>query len=125
MYLWAVAWRGQAVSAVRHSGAAPDPTAWAELSGAVMLAAVPVVGLLAAHALGSIAVPSRRDIRARWVAHLAFTSPSLLVAFGNYARILNARTLVTPLWMALWAACIAVVLMGGSAPAAPVNASER
>jgi hypothetical protein len=81
----------------------------------------PALALYAAHVLGTISQPTRRQVRARWMAHLAFTAPSLLVAFGNYARILGARTIVTPAWVVLWLAVIVAVLIASADTAPPAD----
>lgn len=119
IYPWCVTLMGQGVALVRHPAATAPAAAWAALCGSVLLVcATPVAAVYASYVLGAVEQPTRRHMRARWTAHLAFTAPSLLVAFGNYARILNLRTLVTPAWVVVWLAAV-VAVFAASADAAP------
>jgi hypothetical protein len=120
VYPWMVVLLSRSVSAVRHPGAVAPSLAWVGVTAAVLLiCAVPAIGVAVAYQLGRNDAPTRRQLRARWIAYLAVASPSLLLAFGNYSRLLHARAAVTPAWDLLWLGCLAAVLIGGGEPAAP------
>lgn len=123
-YQWAIALVGRDVALVRHAGGSGSAVAWVGLCGSLILVcAVPVAALYVSYVLGTVAQPTRREMRARWIAHLAFTAPSLLVAFGNYARILGAPTIVTDAWTIVWLAAIVAVFAASSDVAPPVDTS--
>ena len=102
----------RSVAMVRHSGETKTPLAWiAVLISFALVCAVPAGSLMVGHVLGNVQPVTLRQRRGRWVAHLAFTAPSMLVAMGNFARLLNARSLVTPAWLVLWFAAALFVLL--------------
>lgn len=124
VYPWCVAVMGTSVALVRHPDAASHVVAWMRLGASVLLVcAPPLAALYVSYLLGAVEQPTRRQMRARWIAHLAFTAPSLLVAFGNYARILGTRTLVTPAWVLLWLAALVAVVTASADEAPRVDTS--
>src|SRR5690242_11827484 len=93
----------RSVAIVRHPGETQTPLVWIALVVSVVpVFAVPAGSFMVGHLLGNVQPVTLRQRHGRWVAHLAFTAPSMLVAMGNFARLLNARNLVTPAWLVLW-----------------------
>lgn len=112
VYPWCLTLLERSVVIVRHSGEAQAPLAWIGMVFAVALvSAVPAGSLIVGHLLGNVQPVTRRQRHGRWAAHLAFTAPSMLVATGNFARLLDARSLVTPAWLVLWFAAALFVLL--------------
>ena len=112
----------RSVAMVRHSGVTQTPPAWIAVVVFVALVfAVPTGSLMVGHVLGNVQPVTRRQRHGRWAAHLAFTAPSMLVAMGNFARLLNARSLVTPAWLVLWSGAALFVLLSPQTVVTPIK----
>jgi hypothetical protein len=110
-----------AVALIHASGL--DGAAAAALGTAVALVAawaVMGVSFLVGHRVGGGAW-------ARILCHLAFTTPTLIVALGNFAGVVHRRGAVTAVWLLLWALLAAVALArpGRAALTAPTAAPGR
>lgn len=63
---------------------------------------------------------------ARLLAHLAFTTPTLLVAVGNVVGLFHARGVAAYAWPLFWLALMVVVSLAQEAPQpAPISSSRR
>jgi hypothetical protein len=95
------------------SNASSMLVAWISMFVAVVLTyGVPAISLAVAVALGRLDTPSRGQLRARRLAHLAFTSPSLFVFIGVVFYLLGSANGDYLFWAVLCAAVL--VLMAGS-----------
>lgn len=109
------------VMALYHSGQllnhASNPSsmlvAWISMFVAVVLTyGVPAISLAVAVTLARLDTPSRMQLRARRLAHLAFASSSLFVFIGVVFYLLGSANGDYLFWALLWAA--ALVLIAGS-----------
>jgi hypothetical protein len=88
---------------VEHGSASPDGLAlWFGVAGSLLLA----LGIMGA-AFVSVRMPT--DFRSRTAAHLAFTTPSLFVGFGNAANLVHSPQVTTLGWPIFWAFVAVVV----------------
>lgn len=104
--------------------APPDAPAIVIVALAIVVAALGVmaVAFVRARDLGRVGAGSA----GRLLAHLAFTTPTLLVAVGNVVALFHARGVAGYAWPLLWLALMAVVsLAEDRAPTAPILSSRR
>ena len=84
--------------------------AWISMFVAVVLTyGVPAISLAVAVALGRLDTPSRAQLRARRLAHLAFASPSLFVFIGVVFYLLGSANGDYLFWALLWAAALVLI----------------
>lgn len=99
------------------------------LGGAAAAALGTGLALLAAWAvMGASFLVELRASGGAWpriLCHLAFTTPTLIVALGNFAGVLQRRGAVTAVWLLLWAllAAVALAFPGTASPTAPAAAA--
>jgi hypothetical protein len=92
--------------------------AWISMFVAVMLTyGVPAISLAVAVALGRLDTPSRAQLRARRLAHLAFASPSLFVFIGVVFYLLGSANGDYLFWALLWAAALVLLVRSTGAEA--------
>jgi hypothetical protein len=117
----------QAISALLRMAqisAPPSPPVIAVVVLAVLASAVAVmaVSFVQAQALSRQGAGSA----GRLLAHLAFTTPTLLVAVGNVVGLFHARGVAAYAWPLFWLALTVVVLLAQEiAPAVPAASNRR
>ena len=93
--------------------------AWIAMFVAVVLVyGVPAISLAIAIGLGRMDAPSRAQLRARRLAHLAFASPSLFVFIGVVFYLLGSANGDYLFWALLWAAALMIIAGSTDAKAA-------
>jgi hypothetical protein len=93
--------------------------AWISMLVAVVLVyGVPAISLAAAVALGRLDTPSRAQLRARRLAHLAFASPSLFVFIGVVFYLLGSANGDYLFWALLWATALVLIAWSSGVNAA-------
>jgi len=114
-----------------HAGAAAGAKGsfaawWLAVAFLIAAIAVPIVALLGVMALAEVATASPAQARARTVALLAVTAPTLFVFLGVVLYMLHDPVRDTALWVAGWAIACLLVATGetriaarSSAPPAP------
>ena len=106
------------------SSASSTIVAWISMFVAVVLVyGVPAVSLAAAVALGRLDTPSRVQLRARRLAHLAFASPSLFVFIGVVFYLLGSANGDYLFWALLWAAALLIAWSTGVNAATAADAA--
>jgi hypothetical protein len=122
-------WLLAAISAVTRAGApAAPPSAFAIVATtlAILSCAAAVMGLSAWVALSPAPAEGGATAgRARLLALLAFSAPSLLTAVGNVAGLMHARAFVAYIWPALWILTAAAVALAPATPGAFAQAHRR
>ncbi|HEX5280578.1 MAG TPA: hypothetical protein VFW28_10920 [Micropepsaceae bacterium] len=98
-----------------HASASPDGWAlWGGVAGSLVLAfAVMAISFRTVQKSNGA---DSADFRARCVAHTAFATPSLLVAFGNLAGVLHLPAIVSIGWPVFWAVLALLALTPGGMP---------
>lgn len=102
----------------------PNPTAIAILVLTILTSALAVmaVAFVRAEKLGRLGASPP----GRLLAHLAFTTPTLLVAVGNVVGLFHARGAVAVAWPLLWLALMLVALLAQELPqSAPIPSGRR
>jgi hypothetical protein len=102
----------------------PDPAAVTVTVLAILASASAVMGVAfgRALALGRVGGPSAP----RLVAHLAFATPTLLVAFGNVVGLFHARGALAIAWPLFWVAVMTVAWLAQETTLpAPIVSSRR
>lgn len=102
----------------------PSPAAITVTVIAILASASAVMGVAFARALSL--GRSGGESTPRLLAHLAFATPTLLVAFGNVVGLFHARGALAVAWPLFWIAVMIVTWLAQEAlPSAPIVASRR
>jgi hypothetical protein len=108
------------------SNASSALVAWISMLVAVVLVyGVPATSLALAIALGRLETPSKAQLRARRIAHLAFASPSLFVFIGVVFYLLGSANGDYLFWALLWATALVLIAWSAATdtPAMPDTAA--
>lgn len=84
------------------------------LSAAAGIALATIFALLAASVVTSVSFFAVKEMTSplpRILCHLAFTTPTLVVAIGNFAGVFGVRGAVTVIWLMLWSSLLAAALI--------------
>ena len=101
------------------------------LAGSVAIAIATIVTLLAASTVMLLSFFAVRTVAngiwPRILSHLAFTTPTLIVALGNFASVLSLRGAVAATWLVLWTALavMALAFPGAGSQTAFLSPSRR
>jgi hypothetical protein len=119
--LSAIAWLLRAFQVT----APPSPAVITVTVLAILASASGVMGVAFARAL-SLGRIGAGTGSFRFLAHLAFAAPSLMVGFGNVAGLLHARAAVAIAWPLFWLAVTAVTwLARGASQPTPLPANRK
>jgi hypothetical protein len=114
-----LSWLSAGLVLVHGSDSPNGPIVWISVIGSLTLAlAVMLVSFGFGLALGSPDVGRPEDFRARCVALLAFTTPSLHVGFENVGGVLRASSAVPVAWLIVWTLMAMIVLPGSRSSSA-------
>src|SRR5580692_6735731 len=117
-----LSWLSAGLVLVHGSDSPNGPIVWISVIGSLTLAlAVMLVSFVVGLTLGSPDVARPEDFRARWVALLAFATPSLYVGFANVGGVLGAPSAVPVAWLIFWT-LMAMIALVGSRPSSAASA---
>ena len=93
------------------------------LGGAILAYGVPAISFWIIHVLGREPAPSRAQIRARRLAHLAFASPPLFTAVGVILYLLHSGTDYV-VWALFWISISLAAIIGPDVRPVAASGSE-
>jgi hypothetical protein len=96
---------------------------WLSAAVSLLLAfAVPALALLAAMSFAEIRHPTTAQLRAKRLALLAVAAPTLFTFLGVILYMLHDPVSDTGIWLACWAAALALLLRADNGAPAPISA---